>query len=207
MLKNNVYNVDKEFDYSTIKAAVIKSLEKIVKEEALKKRSNIISNSQGTNALSSVSNVLSPPSHLKLKIRNTTKYLMWRLAVLERDSFTCQICHTSMKYNKKLRLEVHHAKTFNDIYEENKITTVEKALACEELWNLNNGVSICYSCHKDVEKLRAKLRNIFIVRDIRKSYIRKTTEPEYMRGSNRSEPVLISLLYIRSKGSHMEPQL
>jgi hypothetical protein len=38
MLKNNI---DREFDYPTTKAIVIKLLEKIVKEGALKKRSNI----------------------------------------------------------------------------------------------------------------------------------------------------------------------
>ncbi|MFL6393792.1 MAG: hypothetical protein ACJ708_03935 [Nitrososphaeraceae archaeon] len=37
-LKNNIYNIDLEFDYPTIKAVVIQSLEKMVKEEALKKR-------------------------------------------------------------------------------------------------------------------------------------------------------------------------
>jgi hypothetical protein len=82
--------------------------------------------------------------------------------ILKRDNFTCQICHISIKDNKNLRLEVHHAKTFNDICKENNVTTVEQALACKELWNLNNGVSICYSCHKDIERLRTKLRNIFI---------------------------------------------
>jgi hypothetical protein len=41
MLQNNVYNIDREFDYSTIKAIVLKSLEKIVKEEALKNTTNI----------------------------------------------------------------------------------------------------------------------------------------------------------------------
>ena len=34
MLKNNIYNIDMEFDYSKIKALVVKSLEKLVKEEA-----------------------------------------------------------------------------------------------------------------------------------------------------------------------------
>jgi hypothetical protein len=61
-----------------------------------------------------------------------------------------------------VRLEVHHAKRFDDICEENNVTTIELALACKELWNLNNGVSICYSCHKEIEKLRTKLRNIFL---------------------------------------------
>jgi 5-methylcytosine-specific restriction endonuclease McrA len=104
-----------------------------------------------------------PPTSplLKLKIRNTTKYLNWRLSILKRDNFTCKICHASMKDNKSLRLDVHHAKTFNDICKENNVSTVEQALACKELWDLNNGFSICYSCHKDVEKLRTKLRNMF----------------------------------------------
>jgi 5-methylcytosine-specific restriction endonuclease McrA len=109
-----------------------------------------------------VNNLLAPPTPLlKLKIRNTTKYLKWCLSILKRDNFTCQICHTSVKDNKSLRLEVHHAKTFDDICKENNVSTVEQALGCEEVWNLNNGVSICYRCHKDVEKLRTILRNMF----------------------------------------------
>jgi hypothetical protein len=38
-----------------------------------------------------------------------------------------------VKYNKSLRLEVHHAKTFNDISKENNVSTVEQALECIEL--------------------------------------------------------------------------
>ena len=41
MLKNNIYNMDKEFDYPTIKGIVLKSIEKIVKEEALKNTANL----------------------------------------------------------------------------------------------------------------------------------------------------------------------
>jgi hypothetical protein len=74
------------------------------------------------------------------------------------------MCHTSVKDNKGLRLEVHHAKTFDDICKENNVTTVEQALGCEELWNVNNGICICYRCHKDVEKLRTKLRRMFLLK-------------------------------------------
>ncbi|MFL6315311.1 MAG: hypothetical protein ACJ705_04845 [Nitrososphaeraceae archaeon] len=42
MLKSNIYNIDKEFDYSTIKSIIVKPFEKIAKQEALKKKSNII---------------------------------------------------------------------------------------------------------------------------------------------------------------------
>jgi hypothetical protein len=41
MLKNNIYNIDRDFDYSTIECIVLKSLENIVKEEALKNKSNV----------------------------------------------------------------------------------------------------------------------------------------------------------------------
>jgi 5-methylcytosine-specific restriction endonuclease McrA len=106
-----------------------------------------------------------PTPLLKLKIRNTTKYLNWRIAVLKRDGFRCQICHTSIKYKKNLRLEVHHAKAFDDICNEHNVFTVEQALECKELWSMNNGISICYRCHKGIERLRTKLRNIFWLKD------------------------------------------
>jgi hypothetical protein len=101
-------------------------------------------------------------SLLKLKIRNTTEYLNWRIAILKHDNFKCRMCNASIKDNKGLRLEVHHAKSFNDICKENNITTIEQALECNEIWRFDNGISLCYSCHKNIEKLRAKLRNIFV---------------------------------------------
>jgi hypothetical protein len=165
MLENDVYNTDREFDYATVKDIVLKSLEKIAKEAALGNRSNIPDDfcfdSKGDFDFSNVKPSAPPTPLLKLKIRNTTKYLNWRLSILKRDNFTCKICHASVKENKRLRLEVHHPKAFDDICNENYVSTIEQALACKELWNVSNGISICYRCHKDVEKLRTKLRNMF----------------------------------------------
>jgi hypothetical protein len=67
-------------------------------------------------------------------------------------------------------------KHFDDICKENNVSIVEQALGCEELWNLNNGISVCYRCHKDIEKLRTKLRNMFILRNVEKIN-KQTTEP------------------------------
>jgi hypothetical protein len=163
MFKNNIHNIDREYDYPTIKNLVIQSLEKIVKEEALKNTANIPHDTIfEDNDIPDNVNLLAPPTPLlKLKIRNTTQYLNWRLSILKRDNFTCRICHDSVKDNKSLGLEVHHAKSFNDICKENNVSTVEQALQCKELWNVNNGISICYGCHKDIERLRTKLRNMF----------------------------------------------
>ena len=176
------YNIDKKIDYFTIKAMVIQSLENIVREELNRRiaginlhkialdiqqedkedvvivhTNNNLFDSQDDNN----NNKLSAPL-LKLKIRNTTEYLNWRIAILRRDNFKCRMCTASIKDNKSLRLEVHHSKSFNDLCEENNITTVKQALTCKEIWSLDNGISLCYSCHKNIEKIRAKIRNIFV---------------------------------------------
>ena len=152
MLKNNIYNIDGEFDYATVRSFVLKSLDTIAKEGALKNRVYVSQDAVSgfkDNLYPSDVKLFAPPTSpsLKLKIRNTTKYLNWRLSILKRDNFTCQICHANMKDNRSLRLEVHHAKTFDDICKENAVSTVEQALGCEELWDLKNGISICYRCH------------------------------------------------------------
>ena len=76
------------------------------------------------------------------QIRNHFKSRQWRSDVFTRDDFTCQKCSKRGCY-----LEAHHIKSFSKIIEENKIKTLEQALNCEELWNINNGITWCLSCH------------------------------------------------------------
>jgi hypothetical protein len=178
---DNAYNVDKKIDYSTVRSMVIRSLEKIVREELNRhssqrrvnlnkmeeegKEEDVVGVIAGTNHMFDNETILSP-SLLKLRIRNTTEYLNWRIAILKRDNFRCQVCTASIKDNKGLRLEVHHAKTFDDICTENNITSMKQALECKEIWSLDNGISLCYCCHKNIEKLRTKIRNMFVVERI-----------------------------------------
>ena len=97
MLKNNIYNIDRNFDYTTVRSIVLKSLDKIANEEALKNIHNGIIFDSKDNDDYTVNNLLAPPTPLlKLKIRNTTKYLNWRLSILKRDNFTCKVCHASV---------------------------------------------------------------------------------------------------------------
>jgi hypothetical protein len=172
---DNAYNVDKKIEYSTVRSMVIRSLENIVREELnrhISQRSVNLNKMEededvavviaDTNHLFDDDTILSP-SLLKLRIRNTTEYLNWRIAILKRDNFKCQVCTASIKDNKSVRLEVHHAKTFDDICKENNITTVKGALACKEIWSLDNGISLCHGCHKNIERIRTELKNMFVI--------------------------------------------
>ena len=80
---------------------------------------------------------------LKDTIRKCFKYRQWRSDIFTRDDFTCQNCNM-----KGGRIDAHHVKSFGLILRENNIKTSIEALDCEELWNINNGQTLCRECHK-----------------------------------------------------------
>lgn len=87
-------------------------------------------------------------SALSAIIRNCYKYRQWRSDIFTRDNFTCQICGTRGGI-----LEVdHYPKKFSEILKEYQIKSLEEALNCEELWNINNGRVLCQCCHRLVKK-------------------------------------------------------
>ena len=76
-------------------------------------------------------------------IRELFKYRQWRSDVFTRDDFTCVLCGVRGCY-----LEADHfPKRFIEIIIEYNIDTLDKAVACEELWNINNGRTLCKNCH------------------------------------------------------------
>jgi hypothetical protein len=70
-------------------------------------------------------------------IRGLWQMKEWTQKVFERDNYTDVI--TGLKSNN---LNAHHIKPFNDIIKENNITTIEEAINCEELWDINNGMTL-----------------------------------------------------------------
>lgn len=84
-----------------------------------------------------------------MKIRNCLEYRQWRSDIFTRDDFTCQEC-----YVRGVVLNAHHIKKFCEIMEENNIQSFEEALECEELWNLNNGVTLCLGCHNLTKRVQ-----------------------------------------------------
>lgn len=75
-------------------------------------------------------------NRLCLKIRQCNKYKAWRQSVLDRDGETLK------------DLQVHHKDPFRDIISRNNILSVENAENCEELWNIDNGITITKGEHR-----------------------------------------------------------
>jgi len=76
-------------------------------------------------------------------LRKLFEYRQWRADVFTRDNYACQIC---FKRGGNLEAD-HYPKMFSQILDEQKITTRAQARACEELWNINNGRTLCEECH------------------------------------------------------------
>lgn len=85
-------------------------------------------------------------------IRKCYEYRQWVQDIFKRDNYTCQECGQIGG-----KLNAHHIKQFALIVKENKITTIQEALDCYELWNFENGKTLCIPCHKKTDSYLKKL--------------------------------------------------
>lgn len=84
---------------------------------------------------------------LHISIRNCPEMDVWRLKIFKRDYFTCRVC------NKKVeKIHAHHLNHFTSILKENNISTIEEAVRCKILWDVDNGITICIPCHIKIHK-------------------------------------------------------
>lgn len=79
---------------------------------------------------------------LMIEIRTSTLMKNWRKSVFIRDNYTCQACEI-----KGGKINVDHIKEFSVIIEENKITDINLARNCQDLWDTDNGQVLCQECH------------------------------------------------------------
>lgn len=87
-------------------------------------------------------------------IRRLPEYLNWRKNIFIRDNFTCVDCNKSDCY-----ITAHHKKSFSSIIRENNIKNTDDARSCFELWDLNNGKTLCEDCHSKTDNYRGKGHN------------------------------------------------
>ena len=94
---------------------------------------------------------------LILELRACHLYRDWRAEIYKRDKYTCVQCNERKKDGKFVKIEAHHKKAFIDIITENNIKSYEDAVKCKELWDINNGETLCQYCHKEKHKIRLKV--------------------------------------------------
>lgn len=84
---------------------------------------------------------------VKERIRDLFEYRQWRSDIFTRDKFTCINCG-----NIGGKLQAHHVIPMNVLMQKYEITSIEAAKNCSELFNLNNGETLCEGCHRDLHK-------------------------------------------------------
>jgi len=87
-------------------------------------------------------------SNIVERVRQMPEYKLWREAVFKRDNCKCKICEMRSSKIKRVELNAHHIIELSRIVKKNKINTIINARNCSELWNLNNGLTLCIKCHK-----------------------------------------------------------
>lgn len=69
------------------------------------------------------------------------EYKKFRVKVLKRDKFTCQMCKSKKKLN------VHHVMKWSS--------------AASLRYDESNGITLCYKCHKDITGKESSYVNYF----------------------------------------------
>jgi 5-methylcytosine-specific restriction endonuclease McrA len=92
------------------------------------------------------------------QIRKILEYNNWRLQVYERDDFKCQIPGCD---NPKRKINAHHIVQFLYMINKNNIKSIEEAQNCQELWDINNGITLCEKCHRKIRGKEKKYAPLF----------------------------------------------
>lgn len=88
---------------------------------------------------------------LSFAIKNTSEYRVWRILIFKRDKYTCVLCGDKNRVGYKIIIDADHIYPYSKIIEDFGIKTVEDAINCPTLWNIDNGRCLCRDCHKKTE--------------------------------------------------------
>jgi hypothetical protein len=82
-------------------------------------------------------------------LRQTEQYIEWRNKIYQRDHYTYQTCN-----KKSRRINAHHKLPLLDLLLFYNIKTIDSALKCKLLWDINWGITLCCKCHNNIESVR-----------------------------------------------------
>lgn len=77
------------------------------------------------------------------RIRGINEYSNWRNKVFERDNHTCRHCGSMAGGT----LRAHHITTIKEIVMKFNITDFVELIKLQEMWDINNGITLCEDCH------------------------------------------------------------
>lgn len=88
-------------------------------------------------------------SSISYRLRRSVLFREWREYVFARDNWTCQKCKV-----RGGQLHPHHIKFLSVILGEIFLKTkvYEDIIKFSELWDINNGITLCKNCHKEVHR-------------------------------------------------------
>jgi hypothetical protein len=95
---------------------------------------------------------------LQKQIRTCLKYKIWRKTIFQRDDYTCQEC----KKRDGGFINADHIIMLAFLIQKHNIKNLEEALRCSELWDINNGRTLCIDCHKKTDTYTGKGRKKLI---------------------------------------------
>lgn len=99
--------------------------------------------------------------NLNRLIRHTFRYKEWRDAVFRKNNYTCTDCG-----KRGGPLHAHHMIPFKDIIDLFEIRTIEQAILSKELWDLDNGFTLCEPCHDRTHENYRQIVREFVAMNI-----------------------------------------
>lgn len=92
---------------------------------------------------------------LNLAIRSSTPMNEWRKSVFQRDKYTCVSCGVA-------GVEIHadHIEAFSVLLKKHGVDSVQTALICADLWDINNGRTLCVPCHKQTDNYAGRAKRV-----------------------------------------------
>ena len=93
---------------------------------------------------------------LQDQVRTCLEMKLWKRKILIRDNFNC--IFGGKEHGNKLAVD-HHPIQFAQALVDNQITTLDEAIKCTQLWDINNGRTLCIPCHKKTDTYLKRLKN------------------------------------------------